>query len=185
MLEFCLLYPCVSHSSHCTWHPEFFFKPLLMFEIFGVIFGQTGNQTENSQSKPGMRPSSNREWSKSSLAGFSPFPVWVRSDSRFRPEILGPIRVWDRVQTENGQNLLWQVLHHFRFESGLIPGLDQKFPVQTGFWTEFDPDQLEIVSGEFSVGSSFSPVWIPVYSGNSRSDFRSDRKLNRKCRAFK
>jgi hypothetical protein len=42
--------------------------------------------------------------------------------------------------------------------SGLIPGLDQKFLVQTGFWTESKPDLLEIISGEFSDGSGFTPV---------------------------
>jgi hypothetical protein len=64
----------------------------------------------------------------------------------------------DQVRTEHGQNPLWQDFNQFRFGSGQIPGLDQKFLVQIGFWTESKPDLLEIVSGKIWVGLGFTSV---------------------------
>jgi hypothetical protein len=60
---------------------------------------------------------------------FLSFSVWVRSDSRFRPEISGSNRILDRVQTKPAQNRLWRVFGWFRFHSGPGPGLDRKFSV--------------------------------------------------------
>jgi hypothetical protein len=68
----------------------------------------------------------------------------------------------DRVQTESGQNPLWQDFNQFRFGSGQILGLDRKFPIQTGFWTEFKPNLVKFLSGGFLTTFGLSPVEFPV-----------------------
>jgi hypothetical protein len=112
--------------------------------IFGLAPVQFSVLTGNSRSKPGLGPSSNREWSKTSLAGFSPFPVWVRSDSRSRPEISGSNRILDRVRTGPARNRLWRVFGGFRFQSSPDPGLVRKFPVWFPVGPEIKPKKSSL-----------------------------------------
>jgi hypothetical protein len=68
----------------------------------------------------------------------------------------------DRVQTEPGRNSLWQDFNQFRFGSDQIPNLDRKFPVQIGFWTEFIPNLVEILSGRILTSLGLALVKFPV-----------------------
>jgi hypothetical protein len=50
----------------------------------------------------------------------------------------------------------------FQFNSRCNRKTDQKFPVQTGFWTEFKPNLVEILSGRFLTSLGLAPVKFPV-----------------------
>jgi hypothetical protein len=90
------------------------------------------------------------------------FPVKFLVQPKIRPKIPGSNQVLDRVQTEPGRNPFRQDFNEFRFGSGQIPGLDRKFPVQTGFWTESKPNLVEILSGRILTSLGLAPVEFPV-----------------------